>query len=57
MDFDLNSGLLTMNLALLAWIKMDQISLWKRLNNHTHDAECENDKKCKVIIGGVMSRE
>lgn len=52
MVFDLNTGILTVNLVLLAWIKADQISLWKRVNNHTHMIKCDN-KDCDVEMNGV----
>lgn len=53
MNFDFNSGILTVLLVLVAWIKADQVSVWKRLNNHTHVVECE-DKNCNVKMNGVV---
>jgi hypothetical protein len=53
--FDLNTGLLTLNLVLLGWVKLDQISLWKRVNSHKHKANCE--RKCEIEIDGVLIGE
>lgn len=55
MQFDLNSGLLTVNLVLLAWVKADQISLWKRVNTHKHEIKCEVCKEVETT--GVLLRE
>lgn len=53
MIFDLNTGILTVNLVLLAWIKADQINLWKRVNNHTHDVKCDS-RECNLVFNGVI---
>jgi hypothetical protein len=55
MTFDLNTGILTVIMALLVWIKADLVSVWKRVNNHTHVIEC-NDKDCNVKMNGVVVR-
>jgi hypothetical protein len=55
MTFDLNTGILTVIMALLVWIKADLVSVWKRLNNHTHVIECK-DKECNVKMNGVVVR-
>ena len=53
MSFDFNTGILTVILVLVAWVKADLASVWKRLNNHTHVVECD-DKNCNVKMNGVV---
>jgi hypothetical protein len=56
MDFDLNSGLLTLIVILVGWIKLDISSLWKRVNKHRHVVKCAN-KQCDIIIGEPTTGE
>ena len=49
-------GLQSVNLLLLAWIKLDIKELWKRANSHGHKIEC-TEKDCRPRTAGVLINE